>query len=279
MYKKAVQDESCVNDKVEGWISSIQDFVVHDGPGLRILVFLKGCPLRCSWCQNPENFDVLPEIFYRSSLCIECGNCIKVCPIPGAIMDDKEIRIDRSKCIKCLACANVCLGKALISSGEKLTVGQLLQKILSYKPFFDHSDRGGVTISGGDPIFQPEFTMKLLDACRRAGVHTTLETCGYTYYETLKKIVKKVDLLIYDIKHMDADKHQTGTGKPNGLILENLTRLCCETDAEIVIHIPLVTGFNDDKENIQKTAEFVSSLKKIMNGMKLNWPIHVCGIC
>ncbi|MBC8395030.1 MAG: glycyl-radical enzyme activating protein [Deltaproteobacteria bacterium] len=263
MYGKEVYVDSAVNSTVEGWVSKLQDFVVHDGPGLRILVFIRGCPLKCTWCQNPENLNVLPEIMYRSSLCMDCGRCIEVCPVPGAIVEDKETRIDRSKCTKCMACVDACLGKAIQAAGEKVTVDQMLQRILPYKPFFDHSDRGGVTLSGGDPIFQPEFTMKLLEACRKAGIHTALETCGYTSYETLKKIVENVDLLIYDIKHMDGAKHQAETGRPNDLILDNLSRLCKEADTEIVIHIPLIRGFNDDNENIMKTAEFVSSTKKI----------------
>jgi len=246
-----------------GWVTNIQDFVVHDGPGLRIIVFFKGCPLKCRWCQNPVNLQSVPEIEYHSSLCLDCLKCLQICPIPGAIIKDKELRIDRDKCNKCMACVGVCLGKALRKVGEWKSVKELAETIKKYKPFFDSSDNGGVTLSGGDPIFQPEFASRLLKSCKEMGIHTVIETCGYTKYEVLKKIVQNVDLLIYDIKHMDEIQHINGTGKSNRLILENLKRLCRETDKEIVIHIPLISGFNDDDKNITKTAEFISSLNKI----------------
>lgn len=247
----------------EGLITNIQDFAVHDGPGLRIIIFFKGCPLKCRWCQNPVNIQTLPELEYHSSLCLDCLKCLQICPIPGAIIRDRELRIDRDKCNKCMACVGVCLGKALCKVGERKSVKQIMETVIKYKPFFDSSNNGGVTLSGGDPIFQPEFTLGLLKSCKKIGIHTVMETCGYTNYEILKKIVQNVDLLIYDIKHMDEIKHIDGTGKSNRLILENLKRLCMETDKEIVIHIPLISGFNDDDKNITKTAEFISSLNKI----------------
>ncbi len=262
-----MQNRAYINSGLEtgegGWISNLQDFVVHDGPGLRVLVFLRGCPLRCGWCQNPENLELSPQIEYRVSLCLGCLRCAEVCPVPGAIIEDKEQRIDRSKCTKCMACVDVCLGTALRSVGEWVTVKQLLQRIVPYKPFFDHSDHGGVTLSGGDPIFQPEFALRLIKECRGIGIHTTMETSGYTKYETLKGLVQNVDVLIYDIKHMDEASHTAGTRKSNHIILDNLSRLCKELNIEIVVHIPLICGFNDDDENIRKTAEFVSSLKKV----------------
>lgn len=256
-----------VRPKVEigegGWVTNLQDFVVHDGPGLRVLVFFKGCPLRCRWCQNPESLAPLPEIEFHTALCLGCLRCAEVCPIPGAIIEDKERRIDRSKCISCMVCVDACLGTALRRVGEWMSVEQVLQRIVRYKPFFDHSDRGGVTLSGGEPTFQPEFTLRLLNSCREIGIHTVMETCGYTNYETLKGITQNVDLLIYDIKHMDEASHIAGTGVSNRLIFKNLRRLCKEADTDIVVHIPLIPGFNDDDANIRKTVEFVSSLKKI----------------
>ena len=246
-----------------GWISNLQDFVVHDGPGLRVLVFLSGCALRCRWCQNPENLEVLPQIMYRPSLCLECLRCAEVCPVPGAIVEDKELRIDRSKCTKCMACVDACLGKALERVGEQMSVEEVLNKLLPYRPFFDHSDQGGVTLSGGDPTFQPEFTLKLLGSLREFGIHSAVETSGYTSYEMLKRIAKASDLLIYDLKHMDEESHIMGTGISNRVILDNLRRLCKELNTEIVVHVPLICGFNDDDENIRKIAEFVMSLKKI----------------
>ena len=248
---------------IEGLITNIQDFAVHDGPGLRIIIFFKGCQLKCRWCQNPVNIQALPELEYHSSFCLDCLKCLQICPVPGAIIRDRELRIDRDKCNKCMACVGVCLGKALWKVGERKSVKQIMETVIKYKPFFDSSNNGGVTLSGGDPIFQPEFTLELLKSCKKIGIHTVMETCGYTKYEILKKIVQNVDLLIYDIKHMDEIKHIDGTGKSNCLILNNLKRLCEETNKEIIIHVPLISGFNDDDKNITKTAEFISSLNKI----------------
>jgi len=261
--KGAVNAKPKVEIGEAGWVTNLQDFVVHDGPGLRVLIFLKGCPLKCRWCQNPESLAPLPEIAFHSSLCLGCLKCLEVCPISGAIVEDKEQRIDRSKCISCMACVDTCLGTALRRVGEWMSVEQVLQRIVRYKPFFDHSDRGGITLSGGEPTFQPEFALRLLKSCREMGIHTVMETCGYTNYETLRRIAQNVDLLIYDIKHMDEVSHITGTGRPNCLILKNLRRLCKEVDTEITVHVPLIPGFNDDDANIGKTVEFVTSLKKI----------------
>ena len=246
-----------------GWVANLQDFAVHDGPGLRVLVFLRGCPLRCRWCQNPENLDLFPQLEYRASLCLGCLHCAEVCPVPGAILEDKERRIDRNKCTRCMACVDVCLGKALCKVGQLVTVEQLLERLVKHKPFFDHSDRGGITLSGGEPTFQPEFTLRLLKSCREIGLHTAVETCGYANYETLREIAQNADLLLYDIKHMDEAIHIIGTGSSNRLILENLRRLCQELNTEIVVRIPLICQFNDDDENIIKTTQFVNSLERI----------------
>jgi len=189
--------------------------------------------------------------------------CAEVCPVPGAIIKDKEKRIDRKKCIGCMNCIDACLGKALQKVGDQMSIEQVLKNVLPYKPFFDHSDRGGITLSGGDPTFQPTFTLGLLRVCREHGIHTAVETCGYTKYDILKQIAEASDLIIFDIKHIDENSHIQGTGISNRAILENLTRLCEEVHTEIVVHVPLISGFNDDEENISKIAKFVSSLKKI----------------
>lgn len=260
LYDRIVEVDILVEEK--GFITNIQDYVVHDGPGLRVLVFFKGCPLRCKWCQNPENLNPFPEIMYRPSLCVESGRCREVCPV-GAITEDKEHRIDRSKCTRCMYCVDVCLGRALIRVGEWVSVEQLLEQVVKYNPFFSGSDHGGVTLSGGEPAFQPEFALQFLKSLRKLGIHTAFETCGYADYEALKRMAQNTDLVIYDIKHMNEASHIIGTGRSNSLILENLSRLCQEVDTEIIVHLPLICGFNDDDENIRKSAGFVSSLKKI----------------
>ncbi|MFH1485115.1 MAG: glycyl-radical enzyme activating protein [Chloroflexota bacterium] len=246
-----------------GLITNLQDFVVHDGPGLRVLVFFKGCPLSCTWCQNPENLAPHPEIEYRQARCLSCGRCLEVCPIEGAIVEDKDKRIDRAKCIKCMRCTEVCLGKALIEVGEWLSAEALVERVLPYQPFFDGSDRGGVTFSGGEPTFQPDFLLRSLRACSQAGIHSAVQTCGFISYDNLKEMAQTTDLMLYDVKHMDETKHLRGTGKSNKLILRNLARLCKEVETEIVIRLPLITGFNDDEDNVRKTAEYLKSLKRI----------------
>ncbi|MBI2908272.1 MAG: glycyl-radical enzyme activating protein [Chloroflexi bacterium] len=247
-----------------GLITNLQDFAVQDGPGLRVLAFLKGCPLRCTWCQNPENLAPYAEIEYRAASCVECGRCQQVCPVEGAIVDDKQERIDRAKCIRCMRCTEVCLGKALREVGEWVSAEALLDRVAAYKPFFDNSDRGGVTFSGGEPTFQPEFLLKSLKLCRQTGIHTVVQTCGYTTYELMKQIAEAASMLLYDIKHMDPLAHAAGTGKPNDLILSNLTRLCNEVDdTEYVVRLPLISGFNDDEENVRRTAEYLVALKKV----------------
>ena len=260
-------DLICSSIEVEqgqiGWVSNVQDFVVHDGPGLRVTVFLNGCPLRCHWCQNPENLETSPQIVFRASLCVGCLRCAEVCPIQGAIVQDKERRVDRSKCIKCMECVKACPQVALKKVGEPMSVEQVLTNVLPYKPFFDHSDQGGVTLSGGDPIYQPEFTLRLLESFKTLGIHSAVETCGYAKYEILKRIAELSDLIIFDLKHMDENCHIAGTGVSNRIILDNLKRLCEEINTEIVIHIPLIPGFNDDVEHINKMAEFIASLRKI----------------
>jgi len=270
-------------------VTDILDFMVHDGYGLRLNVFLKGCPLKCRWCQNPEAIDREIQVAYHAQRCIGCGKCLEVCPVPGAIVEDNRTRIDRTKCTKCLECVDACPGTALRKVGEEYSVDALFAKINRYRVFFESSDRGGVTLSGGEPTYQGAFVLALLEKCREAGIHTTVDTCGYAQYETIKAIAENVDLVLYDLKHMDEARHLEGTGVSNKLILDNLKRLCEECDLDLVVRIPLITGYNDDEENVRKTVEFLKSTGNInrldllpfnelpadkYEAMRLNW---ACG--
>lgn len=244
----------------KGLITSIQDYTVHDGPGLRSLVFLKGCSLRCGWCQNPESLKGYPEIMFFEGLCAGCMKCEEVCP-KGAILKGKENRIDRSKCTLCMKCVEICPKQALKKVGIWMTSEEVLNVVLRYKPFYDGSDRGGVTLSGGDPVFQPEFSAELLKDSREKGLHTAIETSGYVDYKLFRKITKHLDLLLYDIKHMDDEAHKRGVGVSNKIILENLRRTRKERrDLECVIRIPLISDYNDDDENVKNTAIFLKSI-------------------
>jgi len=244
----------------KGLITSIQDYTVHDGPGLRSLVFLKGCSLRCGWCQNPESLNGYPEIMFLEKLCAGCMKCEEVCP-EGAILKGKKKRIDWSKCTLCMKCVEICPKQALKKVGTWMTSKELLGILLSYKAFYDSSDRGGVTLSGGDPVFQPEFSVELLKDCSEKGLHTAIETSGDVDYKLFRKITKHLDLLLYDIKHMDDEMHKRATGVSNKRILENLRRTRKEReDLECVIRIPLIPDYNDDDENVGNTAVFLKSI-------------------
>ena len=242
----------------KGIIVNLQDYSVHDGYGIRTLVFLKGCPLQCPWCQNPEAIRSDYEIKYQALRCIECLKCEEVCP-RGAIVRDRESRLDKSKCDLCMLCAESCPSRALSQVGAMMSVEEILRPLLSYKPFYDGSEKGGVTLSGGEPTFQPEFSLALLKRCREHGIHTAMETCGFSSYEVLKSLVDYLDLLLYDVKQMDDEVHKRFTGVSNKRILDNLERVARE-DVECVVRIPLIGGFNDDEENIRETSRFVSSL-------------------
>ena len=244
-----------------GFIVNIQDYSVHDGYGIRTLVFLKGCPLRCPWCQNPESIKGNYELKYQGSLCMECFQCADVCVHDAIIKGDPASRVDWDKCTHCMACVDACPTKALSGVGIKMTVEEVMKKVLSYKPFYDASEKGGVTISGGEPTFQPDFTLALLQRCAECGIHTAMETCGYTKYEILESLARYLDLFLYDIKHMDDVQHKRVIGVSNALILENLEKIAKGATAkECVIRIPLIPDFNDSEENIRETSSFVRSL-------------------
>ncbi|WP_064774374.1 glycyl-radical enzyme activating protein [Neomoorella mulderi] len=250
-----------MSDELRGLIANIQDYAVHDGYGLRSLVFFKGCPLKCDWCQNPETWSLDFDVMYHEKLCVGCGRCAEICDA-GAIIPDSDKRIDRSKCNNCMKCVETCSTNALSRVGNWMTVEQVLRVVMQYKPFYDGSDRGGVTLSGGEALYQPKFAVSLLKHCKEAGLHTALETCGYASYETLKAAAEHLDLVLYDLKHMDELAHKRGTGVSNKLIRENLERLCQEEGTpEIVIRIPLIPGYNDDEKNIRETVKYIHSLK------------------
>jgi len=245
---------------LKGLIATVQDYSVHDGSGLRSIVFLKGCSLRCTWCQNPESLNVYPEVAFHERLCVACDRCKEICPEDAIIAAEKG-RIDRTRCTNCMKCAKVCPVSALARVGRWRTVDQVLEKVRRYVAFYRRSEGGGITVSGGDCITQPEFTAELVRRCQAEGLNTCIETSGYGPYDKLKEIANHLDLLLYDIKHMDDDFHKKGTKIGNKLILANLTQLCREMpDLKKVIRIPLVPGYNDDGETVTRIAEFVRTL-------------------
>ena len=243
---------SCEN-KRKGLIFNIQRFSIHDGPGIRTTVFIKGCPLRCLWCSNPESWNPYPEIMASDLRCIKCGRCAQVCPVGAITIDELGRKIDRAKCNLCLRCIEACLTEAIILSGRYVTVEEAVAEVQRDELFYLNSG-GGVTVSGGEPLNQWEFVHQLLKECNQRGLHTALDTCGYARWDVFERVLEYTDLVLFDIKHMDPYQHRKGTKKDNRLILDNARRVAAK--ARIWLRIPLIPGYNDSRENIEKTAGF-----------------------
>lgn len=241
-------------------VFEIKRFAVHDGDGIRTTVFLKGCPLKCIWCHNPEGIGFKPEIAYYSHKCVSCGECVAVCPA-GAhkISDDGMHTFDRAKCIGCGACAEACLGDALTLYGKEMSVDELMPLLLEDKDFY-LSSSGGVTISGGECLMHADFCQELLKRLKAEGISTAVDTCGLVTREILDKVIPYTDIFLYDVKAIDEDVHIKCTGRSNKLILENLRYLDSQ-NCKIEIRIPYVPEYNSGE--IEKIAEFLATLKNI----------------
>jgi len=246
----------------KGTIFDIKRYAIHDGPGIRTTIFLKGCSLRCQWCQNPEGQETNPEIILRSSRCArECSECVSVCPQDAISKDGNYIKIDKDKCDLCAKCEDVCVYEALEVVGREVTVQEVMNEIEKDKVFFDESG-GGITFSGGEPLMQRDFLEVLLKEIRKKDIHVTLDTSGYVSFEDLDRISDKVDLFLYDLKTMDDEKHEKYTGVSNKLILENLSKLA-ERRKSVAVRIPLISGINDDDQSIHMFVDYLQSLKNI----------------
>jgi len=244
-----------------GLVFNIQRYTLHDGPGIRTEVFLKGCLLSCKWCSNPESQCPGREMGVYPGKCIgmgACGACVKSCPMSGAIKfhSDKRLAgIDRDECINCGRCERVCPGEAIRTWGKKMTVSQVMDEVIKDRQFYEQSG-GGVTVSGGEPLMQSAFTARLLKACRDEGIGTCVESTFFAQWENIEPVIALCDFLITDIKTMDDKVHRANTGVSNVLILENLKRIA-GYDIPLTVRIPLIPGVNDDDENIERTADFI----------------------
>lgn len=242
----------------KGTIFNIQKMSIHDGPGIRTTVFFKGCPLNCLWCSNPESQKLEKEVACFQSRCVNCGYCAKGCP-KGLIEAQPPFEItNREECDLCGICVKECCTNAKKVVGEDYTVEELLKEILKDKSFYDSSG-GGVTFSGGEPLMQSAFLIEMLMACKENGLHTAIETTGLTDTDRLLDAAALLDLIFYDVKHMDDKTHRDITGVSNEKILANLAALA-KIHANIVVRIPVIPGINDSTENLRKTADYAASL-------------------
>jgi pyruvate formate lyase activating enzyme len=257
--------------KVEGVVFDIQRYSVHDGPGLRTNVFLKGCPLRCQWCANPESQNLLPQLALFAHNCITCGQFDEACPVcwgthngSGWTQEMVEKYSDR---------AAVCPTGAIRWLGERCTAGEVIQTVLRDAPFYE--DGGGMTLTGGEPTMQPAMAEALLRLAKAEYISTAIETCGYTSWEVLERLLPHLDHILFDLKHIDDKIHRAFTGVGNNLILTNLRHLA-RLNAPLTIRVPLIPGFNDSAESIRAIAEFVQSLDGPVKAVDL-LPYHTLG--
>lgn len=263
----------------KAFIFNKQKYNLYDGPGVRSLVFFKGCPLRCKWCANPEGLERKYQIMLKPTACVSCGACVQVCPQHIHHITETGVHeINRAvDCLGCGACVNACMQSALKVAGEQVSVSELLDYVEEDRLFYEQSG-GGVTLGGGEVTAQPEAAINLLEACKREGLHTAIETCGYTKKETLLKFAEFVDLFLFDIKHMDPERHAALTGVRNETILENLETLLM-TRRNVKVRMPLLKGINNSREEIQAVVDFLTPYKdqKNFKGIDL-LPYHKLGV-
>lgn len=255
-------------------ITNIQGFSIHDGPGIRTVVFFKGCPLSCRWCANPECISEKPQVGFIKSLCRQCGQCLEACP-NNAIQPGKNVyRIDTAKCEACGECVKKCDYEALVRYGDVMTVDGVWDAVKKDKMFYDASG-GGITVSGGEPLLYSGFIRELFKRCRSEKIGTCVETCGFGGQRALMEVLSVTDHFLFDLKHPDAATHKKFTGQSNGSILKNAAFLI-EKGADVLFRQPLVPGVNDDSGHIKATADFLSALGKSAMRLQL-MPYHRLG--
>jgi len=236
---------------------NIQPFSIHDGPGIRTTVFLKGCALRCRWCQNPESQAMRPELFFDADKCAGCGLCVAACPNHAIELKDGRSWTNREACDGSGKCVSVCPSGAREIMGRIEDLETVFNKVIADEIFYRQSD-GGVTVSGGEPLSQPDFTSAFLKRCKDAGLHTTIDTSGYADWAAVQQVLEYTDLVLFDLKHMDPDRHLELTGVANDLILENARRIHHQLGVRIQVRTSIVPGYNDSLDNINATARFIA---------------------
>lgn len=263
-------------------ITEIQRFSLQDGPGIRTTIFLKGCPLRCPWCHNPETQDARKELYYYRSRCVSCGRCAEICPAGASHLvkgsDGRvTLQLDRTDCQRCMRCVAVCLTGARAAAGQQMSIEDVLREALSDQPFYQNSG-GGVTISGGDPLTFRSFVLELAKRLKAAGIHVAIETsCFPKRWDVIEPLLAYIDLFIVDLKCLDPIRHESVIGWPLQPILGNIQRLF-EAKANVRIHIPVIPGFNDSAEDFTAYAEFLGQYAEQLNGVDiLNYHAYGAG--
>ena len=271
-------------------IFNVQKYSIYDGPGVRTLIFFKGCPLRCLWCSNPEGLVRNYQVMFKEDSCLDCGNCIPVCPahihyFPNEKVGQQRTTSEKTRhkvnrrldCVGCRKCETVCPKQALSIVGSDKTISEVLEIIQQDVPFY-LSSGGGVTLGGGEVTAQPEYAANLLTECKRLGIHTAIETSGYVKLDSLLKIAQFTDLFLYDIKQIDSERHYELTGVPNERILDNLTELI-RRGFNVKVRMPLIRGLNDSEDTLGRTLEFLKSFKRYKNFQGIDLlPYHKLGI-
>ena len=254
--------------ETQGVIFDVKRFALHDGEGIRTTLFLKGCPLRCPWCHNPEGRTKAVELIWAAALCVGCGECERACNRHAIQLDCAKVVIDRQKCVLDANCTTACPSNALKLNGRMMTAKQAYKEATKDEIFY--MSKGGVTLSGGEPMAQVPFSLSVLKLCKQNGMNTAVETCLYAGEEDVLSFVRVVDQFFIDIKIFDNDRHKKIIGVGNQIILNNF-RTLCDAGADICVRIPLIPGFTEDDENIRSIANFVSGVRKNVEIELLNY--------
>jgi len=244
--------------ETKGLIFNIQRFSIHDGPGIRTVVFFKGCPLECVWCSNPESQSPDPEMFFSPLKCIGCGLCIEACENKAVNIRDNKIINDKSKCANCRKCEDVCPTGARALAGKEMSAEEVIKELEKDCQFYRRSG-GGVTFSGGEPVLQGEFVRELAEELKKRNIHTAIETTGFADWDIFRDAVKNVDLVLYDLKAFNPEKHMRFTGTDNRCILDNARKIAGLK--EVIFRIPVIPGFNEQVEDMENLAGFISECK------------------
>jgi pyruvate formate lyase activating enzyme len=260
-------------------ITEIQRFSLQDGPGIRSTIFFKGCPLHCPWCHNPETQDTKREYYYYPERCGHCGRCAAVCSIGASQLikingNKPELKLDRTKCLRCMKCVDTCLNGARSVIGQSLSIDQIIKEVASDNLFYINSG-GGVTLSGGEPLYFPEFSLELLKRLKKESLRTAMETSCYQRWENIEPLIPFLDLFIVDIKSLDAAKHKEIIGVPLSPILFNIEMLFA-AGANVRIHLPIIPGFNDNEIHFQRCIDLLGKYSNKLNGVDI-LPYHVYG--